>query len=61
MGQYIDVEVDTAIGRADAVVKLQDTIYVFEFKVDGTPEEALAQINSKGVCYSVSGGSQENS
>ena len=48
MGQYIDVEVDTAIGRADAVVKLQDTIYVFEFKVDGTPEEALAQINSKG-------------
>ena len=42
------MEVDTAIGRADAVVKLQDTIYVFEFKVDGTPEEALAQINSKG-------------
>ncbi len=48
MGQYIDVEVDTAIGRADAVVKLQDAIYVFEFKIDGTPEEALAQINSKG-------------
>ena len=47
MGQYIDVEVDTAIGRADAVGKLQDTIYVFEFKVDGTPEEALTQINSK--------------
>ena len=47
MGQYIDVEVDTAIGRADAIVKLQDTLYVFEFKVDGTPEEALAQINSK--------------
>lgn len=47
MGQYIDVEVDTAIGRADAVVKMQDAIYVFEFKVDGTPEEALAQINSK--------------
>ena len=48
MGQYIDVEIDTAIGRADAVVKMQDAIYVFEFKVDGTPEEALAQINSKG-------------
>ncbi len=47
MGQYIDVEVDTAIGKADAIVKLQDTLYVFEFKVDGTPEEALAQINSK--------------
>ena len=25
-----------------------DAIYVFEFKVDGTPEEALEQINSKG-------------
>lgn len=48
MGQYIDVEVDTAIGRADAVVKMQDAVYVFEFKVNGTPEEALAQINSKG-------------
>ena len=47
MGQYIDVEVDTAIGRADAIVKLQDTLYVFEFKVDGTPEEALAQINGQ--------------
>lgn len=32
MGQYIDVEVDTAIGRADAVVKLQDTIYVLNLK-----------------------------
>ena len=47
MGQYVDVEVKSAIGRADAVVKLQDAIYVFEFKFDGTPEEALAQIDSK--------------
>ena len=48
MGQYVDTEVKTAIGRADVVVKLQDAIYVFEFKVDGTAAEALAQINSKG-------------
>ena len=47
MGQYVDVEVKSAIGRADAVLKLQDAIYVFEFKYDGTPEEALAQIESK--------------
>ena len=47
MGQYIDVEVDSAIGRADAVVKMNDAIYVFEFKFDGTPDEALAQIDSK--------------
>ena len=45
--RYVDVEVKSAIGRADAVVKLQDAIYVFEFKFDGTPEEALAQIDSK--------------
>ena len=35
-----------AVGRADVVIKMQEAIYVFEFKVDGTPEEALAQINS---------------
>ena len=48
MGQYVDTEVKSAIGRADVVVKMQDAIYVFAFKVDGTPEEALEQINSKG-------------
>lgn len=47
MGQYVDAEVKSAIGRADVVVKMPDVIYVFEFKVDGTPEEALEQINSK--------------
>ncbi|MBQ8501099.1 MAG: ATP-binding protein [Bacteroides sp.] len=47
MGQYVDVEVKSAVGRADVVLKLTDAIYVFEFKYDGTPEEALAQINSK--------------
>ena len=47
MGQYVEVEVKNAIGRADAVLKLADAIYVFEFKFDGTPEEALAQIESK--------------
>lgn len=36
-----------AIGRTDVVIKMLDAIYVFEFKIDGTPEEALAQINSK--------------
>lgn len=47
MGQYVDVEVKSAIGRADVVLKLTDAIYVFEFKFDGTPDEALAQIESK--------------
>jgi len=47
MGQYVDTEVKNATGRADAVVKLPDAVYVFEFKFDGTPEEALKQIDSK--------------
>ena len=47
MGQYVETEVKTAVGRADAVVKMKDAIYVFEFKFDGTPEEALTQIDSK--------------
>lgn len=47
MGQYVETEVKSAIGRADVVVKMQDAIYVFEFKMDGTAEEALAQVDSK--------------
>ena len=38
--------VENAIGGY-VVIKMPDAIYVFEFKIDGTPEEALAQINSK--------------
>ena len=47
MGQYVETEVKNAVGRADAVVKLPDAIYVFEFKFDGSADEALAQIESK--------------
>ena len=48
LGQYIDVEERSAKGRADAVVKTKDYIYVFEFKLDGTVDEALKQIDDKG-------------
>ena len=47
MGQYVDVEVKNAIGRADVVIKMPDAIYVFDLTTSGAPEEALAQINSK--------------
>ena len=47
MGQYVDAEVKSALGRADVVVCLTNAVYVFEFKYDGTPDEALAQIDSK--------------
>ena len=45
---YIHTEVKSAIGRADAVMHMPDTIYVFELKVDKSADEALAQIDEKG-------------
>ena len=48
MGQFIQAEVRSAKGRADAVVWTNDYIYVFEFKLDGTAVEALRQIDEKG-------------
>lgn len=47
MGQYIDTEAKSAIGRADVVMKTAQAIYVMEFKLDGTADEAIDQINSK--------------
>ena len=47
MGQYIDVEVDTAIGRADAVVKLQDTICKYFVICQGnSPSQVSAIVDS---------------
>ncbi len=48
LGYYTQAEVKSAIGRADAVCRTKDRIYVFEFKVDGSAEEALRQIDDKG-------------
>lgn len=48
IGEFIETEVRSARGRADAVVKTKDHIYVFEFKLDGTVEDALRQIDEKG-------------
>ena len=48
MGQFTDAEVRSARGRADAVVKTPKYIYVFEFKLNGTADQALRQIDDKG-------------
>ncbi len=48
MGQFTQAEVRSAKGRADAVVKTPKYIYVFEFKLNGTAEQALQQIEDKG-------------
>ena len=57
MGAYILVEEDSAIGRADAVLHMPDTVYVIELKYDKSAEEALRQIDDKGylIPYSADG------
>ena len=41
-------EKENSRGRADMVVETNDYVYIFEFKLDGTAEEALKQIDDKG-------------
>ena len=47
MGFYTQAEYRTSEGRIDMVVKTPKFCYVLEFKLDGTAEEALAQISDK--------------
>lgn len=48
MGAYVQCEVHMATGRADCVVQTSDYIYVFEFKLDTSVEDAMSQINDRG-------------
>lgn len=48
MGFYTHVERTTARGRVDIVLTTTDYIYIIECKLDGSAEEALAQIETKG-------------
>ena len=41
-------EKEQSQGRADCIVETPDYVYIFEFKRDGTADEALAQIEAKG-------------
>ncbi|GHV13213.1 ATPase AAA [Fibrobacterales bacterium] len=52
LGIYCEAQVHTAIGRIDAVLKVDDFVYVVEFKANGTAEEALQQINDKNYALS---------
>ncbi len=47
MGFYTQAEYRTSEGRIDMVVKTPKFCYVLEFKLDGSAEEALAQISDK--------------
>ena len=48
LGFYTQVEYHTCNGRIDLVLQTPDYIYVMEFKLNGTAEDALKQINDKG-------------
>jgi hypothetical protein len=60
MGQFIEVERDSATGRADAVITTADAVYVFEFKLTGnaTAEDALKQIDDRGYLIPFTAGNK---
>jgi hypothetical protein len=47
VGFYVKAEYHTSQGRIDLVLQTDKFIYVMEFKLEGTAEEALQQINEK--------------
>ncbi len=48
MGLDVHSEVNTARGRADALLELDDKVYCFEFKLNRSATEALRQIKERG-------------
>ncbi|MDR0663594.1 MAG: ATP-binding protein [Spirochaetaceae bacterium] len=47
LGLFCLSEVQTAAGRIDSLVETRNYVYCFEFKLNGSAEEALEQIDSK--------------
>jgi len=44
-------EVKTSAGRIDAIIEARAIVYCFEFKLNGSAEDALAQIDTKEYAY----------
>jgi hypothetical protein len=60
MGEYVQTEVSSAIGRADAVVVVNDILYIFEFKLTGaTAEDALKQIDERKYAAPYAAGNKQ--
>lgn len=47
MGLYVQAEYRTSRGRIDLTIGTDRYVYVIELKLDGSAEDALAQINEK--------------
>ena len=48
MGFYVQVEYRTSQGRIDLVLQTKKYVYIMEFKLNGSADEALALIREKG-------------
>jgi len=61
MGQFVEAEMRSAAGRADAVIATADAVFVFEFKLTGkeTAEDALKQIDDKGYLIPFTAGNKK--
>lgn len=55
----VEGEVLTPAGRIDMVLKTKRYIYLFEFKMDSTPEDALNQINNKDYPFKYYGDTRQ--
>lgn len=47
IGEFVLCEQYSASGRSDCIIEVQNYIYIFEFKVDRSADEALEQIDEK--------------
>ncbi len=59
LGYYAQAEPSTSKGRIDVVVETKDVIFIFEFKVNGTLEEAMAQIHKNRYYQRYEGAGKE--
>lgn len=55
IGLTVRTEVHSAAGRCDMQILTRDYVYIFEFKINGTREEALRQILEKGYASPFAG------
>jgi hypothetical protein len=59
MGLYVKAEYHTSQGRIDLVLQTSGYTYVMEFKLNGTAEEALQQINDKNYALPFENGDRK--
>lgn len=58
MGLVVRTEIHSASGRCDMQILTVDFVYIFEFKIDKSPEEALTQILENGYADPFAGDSR---